>query len=490
MLCRVAGVSSADLLERLALAECPALSARRRRQGERAGEPWEPIVWAEAQGSRVVDADGHAYVDLTSGFGACLLGHRHPGVVAAVQAQSERLLHALGDLYSSDTKIRFVDRLARMAPFDNARVILGLHGSDAVDAALKTAALATGKAGVLAFAGSYHGLFMGPLAVSHYQPSFREPFAAKLARDAHFAPWPSEVGVEASLAAVRRCLRDHSEIGAVIVEPIQGRGGMRTAPEVFFCELRRLCREANALLIVDEILTGLGRCGRLFHGLSLSSATSKPSADNSHANSSGASNPGATNSDASNPSVTSPGRAGQGYGADILCLGKALGSGMPVSACIASLSTMAAWGEPGSEAMHTATFIGHPLGCAAGLATLESWDEPAMPAVLARESRAWQQSLTDLAGRHPQAIVDLRGCGLMWGIELQGPGSALVVLRKLLRDGFLVLAAGQQGNVLQVLPNLAGTSAERESFVAHLDALLSDSRFKVASRAAPEQSPA
>jgi 4-aminobutyrate aminotransferase/(S)-3-amino-2-methylpropionate transaminase len=222
-------------VERLAATECPALTTRRKRRQEQTGASHDPIVWVEALGSNVIDADGNRYVDLTSGFGVALIGHRHPQVVQAVKGQAERLLHALGDLHPSDVKIELLERLCALAPWDDARAMLSLGGADAVTAALKTAVLATGKTGIVAFEGSYHGLTYGPLAVSGYSDRFRAPFAAQLQRDVHFARWPAQrADVDVALGALPD---DWSAIGAVIVEPIQGRAGVRLPPPGFLAGL-------------------------------------------------------------------------------------------------------------------------------------------------------------------------------------------------------------------------------------------------------------
>ena len=220
-----AGASGA-LVERLARAECPALTARRARRAELSGAAHDPIVWAQARGVNVWDADGNRYVDLTAGFGAAAVGHSAKPVVAAVQRQAERLMHALGDVHPSDVKIALLERLTGLAPFGDARVMLGLSGADAVTAALKSAALFTRRPGVLAFRGGYHGLEYGPLASCGYSDAFRAPFAAQLNPHVVFAPYPTATTpVERALEEVERLLGAQPEIGAVLCEPLQGRGG-------------------------------------------------------------------------------------------------------------------------------------------------------------------------------------------------------------------------------------------------------------------------
>ncbi|MBI5477465.1 MAG: aminotransferase class III-fold pyridoxal phosphate-dependent enzyme, partial [Deltaproteobacteria bacterium] len=198
------GPRAQALVEDLAASECPGLTARRQRRAEAAGAPHDPIVWQAARGAVVRDVDGNVYLDMTAGFGAALIGHSHPHVLQALGTQAASLLHALGDVYPSAPKIALQQRLAALAPWP-ARVILGLSGSDAVEAALKTARLHTGRPGVLAFVGGYHGLSYGPLAACGYQEAFRRPFADQLNPPAQIVPSPRVLHPAPRAAA--RCAR-------------------------------------------------------------------------------------------------------------------------------------------------------------------------------------------------------------------------------------------------------------------------------------------
>ena len=392
-------------IDRLALSESPAFTARRARREEATGAPQDPIVWARARGSNVVDVDGNRYVDLTSGFGACAVGHAHPDVVAAIQSQSETLVHALGDFHPSDTKIRLLERLCSLAPWD-ARAILSSNGSDAVESALKTAAIATGRPGVLAFEGGYHGLSFGALAACGYSESFRAPFANQLNPHVRWAAWPRIDDARAQM---------DSSIGAILVEPIQGRGGIRVPPREFIAELATLAHEHGALLIVDEILTGLGRCGV---------------------------------------------RWVSGAHADILCVGKALGGGLPVSACLARTEVMSAWGDPSGEAIHTGTFYGHPLGCAAALAVLDVLDSLGTRA----------QTLGDeFATRLSESGFQVEGQGMMLGVRFDH--SVLPLVHELLRRGYLTLPAGRDATTLELLPALTIEPSLLDGFTTTLQEL-------------------
>ena len=412
-------------VERLAASECPALTTRRKRREELTGASHDPIVWVEAQGANVVDSDGNRYVDFTSGFGVAFVGHRHPDVVEAVKRQADRLLHALGDLHPSDVKIKLLEKLCTLAPWPQARAMLSLSGADAVTAALKTAVMATAKTGVVAFEGSYHGLNYGPLAVSGFANRFREPFLAQLQSDVHFAAWPSpDLGVEEALGTLPE---DWSGVGAVIVEPIQGRAGVRFPPPGFLEALGQACKKNGALLIVDEIFTGVGRCGAWWRSVD------------------------------------------EGLVPDLICAGKALGGGLPVSACIGREDVMRAWGDPDREAIHTGTFYGDPLGSAAALATIEliERDELAQRAVDRGKAFA-----TMLRAEAPASVTEVRQAGMMLGLQLKGSMEALRVSRALLERGYLVLPAGAEADVIQLAPPVTVNDSQLEGFVASLrDAL-------------------
>jgi 4-aminobutyrate aminotransferase-like enzyme len=415
------GPRSRAVATRMASIESPSVDARREARAHAMGGDHTPIVYASAAGSNVVDVDGNRYVDLAAGFGALLLGHVPEPVLRAIQAQQSRLWLALGDVFGSDVKLTLLERLADLYPEAGARVMLGSSGADAVTAALKTAVLATGRSGVLAFEGAYHGLSYGPLAACGLRPSFREPFCDQLNPRVTFAPFPrDESSLERSLGAVERCLQA-GEVGAVLVEPILGRGGCVVPPAGFLPALRASCDRAGALLVCDEIWTGLGRSGAWLASVEA------------------------------------------GVVPDVVCLGKGLGSGFPVSACVGSESAMAAWGRHGGSTIHTATHFGAPLACAAAIATLDTLRAQLLPARARDVGERWQASLRDrLAGC---GVRDVRGRGLMVGIEVEG-GSvrASTVTRRLLSAGWIVLTGGANGDVLTLTPPLTIDEALLDAF--------------------------
>ncbi|MET0385314.1 MAG: aspartate aminotransferase family protein [Polyangiales bacterium] len=410
-------------VERLAHAECPALTLRRARRQESSGASHDPIVWSEAQGANVRDVDGQIFVDLSAGFGAATVGHAHPRVVAAIQQQSTRLLHALGDLQPADVKIALLERLARLVP-GQARVILGLSGSDAVEAALKTALLFTRRPGVVAFEGAYHGLSHGPLAACGLSATFRTPFQAQLNPHVSFAPYPGAGSpLSASLDAVRAAL-GRGDVGAILVEPMLGRGGVRVPPAEFLPALQALCREHGALLISDEIMTGFARTGRMF-GFEHFDVTP-----------------------------------------DLLCLGKGLGGGMPVSACVGRLEVMNAWGPTSEGALHTGTFFGHPVAAAAALATLDVLAEEKSCERAASLGAQLLAALQPLVGTH--GVTEVRGRGLLVGIELDATERSLRCMRALLERGYITVPAGSDARVISLTPPVCISTEQLSGFVSAL----------------------
>jgi 4-aminobutyrate aminotransferase/(S)-3-amino-2-methylpropionate transaminase len=388
-----------------------------------------PVFWEAAKGSNVLDVDGNVYLDLSGAFGVSLLGHAPDSTLVALRRQSERLVHGMGDVHPPAVKVELLERLARLAPWSDTRTLLGSSGSEAVEAALKTAQVATGRPGVVAFKGSYHGLTAGSLATTE-RMHFREPFREQLFAGVEFVPYPvTPAEAEATLATVSRLFDEGTaaghRVGAVLVEPVQGRGGVRIPPEPFLADLVRLARESGVVSIFDEIFTGLGRTGALFRG----------------------------------PAV--------GAVPDILCLGKALGGGLPISACLGSAEVMDAWPESSGEAIHTSTFLGHPLACATAIAFLDELEDGD---VIARAAELGERIVADL-GRMLDDVVqvaEVRGAGLLIGVQLTGvsPGTGVEVAKEALRNGVILLPAGPTGDVVELAPPVSIADDQLEVGVA------------------------
>jgi 4-aminobutyrate aminotransferase-like enzyme len=439
------------------------LAARLRRAESRnvtmVGEHW-PVFWERADGVNVWDADGNRFLDFTAGFGVAGLGHAAQPVREALVGQSARLLHAMGDVHPAENKVELCEMLAEMTfgrwGAGRGKVILGNSGSDAIEAALKTAVLHSGKPGVLVFEGAYHGLGYGALEASALE-FFRRPFAAQLGRFAVRVPYPYcyrcpfghgggfalEGGEFPNCSSA--CLGDlqnrlhveirRREIGAVLVEPVQGRGGEVVPPRDFLRLLRRVCDEEKILLVADEIYTGFNRTGRLF---------------------------------ACDHSDVVP---------DIICLGKALTSGFPLSACVGRADVMDAWPESEGEALHTSTFLGNPLGCAMALAALREHGKPETAEQVRTAGRHLRGTLRQIASPR---IGEVRGTGLLVGVEMvraDGSPDAETAGRCVtgaLREGLLLLAGGRHGNVLSLSPPFAITPEESDFLAGRLAGILEE----------------
>lgn len=418
-----------------------ALAARLRRAESRnvtmVGGQW-PVFWERAAGVNVWDADGNRFLDFTAGFGVAGLGHSAAPVREALTGQAGRLLHAMGDVHPAEAKVELCERLAELTfgrwGAGRGKVILGNAGSDAIEAALKTSMLHSGKPGVLVFEGAYHGLGYGALEASALE-FFRGPFAAQLGRFAVSVPYPycyrcplghgGAFALEGGefpncssgcLEELHRRIRDvlrRREIGAILVEPVQGRGGDIVPPRDFLRLLRRICDEEKILLVADEIYTGFNRTGRLF---------------------------------ACDHSEVVP---------DIICLGKALTSGFPLSACVGRADVMDAWPESEGEALHTSTFLGNPLGCAMALASLREHARPGTAEKVRAAGHHLRGALRNIASPR---LGDVRGVGLLVGAEVVAadgsPDSATAAACVIgaLQEGILLLSGGPHGNVLSFSP--------------------------------------
>lgn len=412
----------------------------------------EAIFWKRASGTNVWDADGNRFLDLTSAFGVAGLGHTHEAIQEALRQQSGELLHAMGDVHPAALKPALCQKLSEMT-FERwgvgpGKTILGNSGFEAVEAALKTSMLHSGKSGVIAFQGAYHGLGYGALEVAGI-PTFREPFRRQLGEFATLLPFPHcahcpydvheafrlEGGVFPNCSSL--CLAkleeeiyraiEQREIGCILVEPIQGRGGVVVPPLDFLRMLRRICDSEKILLILDEIFTGLNRTGQLF---------------------------------ACDHSKVVP---------DMICVGKALTGGFPLSACIGRATVMDAWPESTGEALHTSTFLGNPLGCAMALAALEEHSRPEVSLHVQERGRKLRAALNTL--RSPD-LRHVRGVGLLQGVEFETSRETLEMMRRGLRDGMILLPDSPRADVLALTPPFGITDEEIDWSVGKLQEYL------------------
>ncbi|CAB4244081.1 4-aminobutyrate aminotransferase / (S)-3-amino-2-methylpropionate transaminase [Methylacidimicrobium sp. AP8] len=401
-----------------------------------------PVFWERAEGANVWDVDGNGYLDLTAGFGVAALGYSAPGIAAAASAQLERLPVGMGDVHPSLAKVALLEALSRLT-FESwgrggAKSILGCSGSDAVEAAMKTACLATGRPEIIAFRGSYHGLSYGALEATE-MGNFRKPFREQMAGRVRFLPFPDcwrcpwgrgarspsdcDAECRSALAAELKTILSQARVAAILVEPMLGRGGMIPPPDWFLPFLRAAADEEGVLLILDEIFTGFFRTGPRF---------------------------------ACERWKVVP---------DLLCVGKPLGGGFPISACIGPKEVMDAWPESDGEALHTSTFLGSPLGCRMACAFLEAIEEQRPGLAVEEKGAALLAGLREMAAAG-SPLRNVRGAGLFVGVEVTDEGGrpdpalAGKLVASLLKAGVILLAGGTDRHVLSFTPPLIITSEE------------------------------
>ncbi len=369
------------------------------------------LVLARGKGSRLFAADGRAFLDFAAGIGVNGLGYGDPRVLAAIRKQAGQLMHA-SNLFHTEPASRLAKRLAALA--FPSRVFFCNSGAEAWEGALKFArkiGRGAGRTEFLCFERAFHGRTMGALATT-WNPKYREPFEP-LMPGVRFLPWED-------LGAVAEAITDKT--AAVMLEPVQGEGGIRPASAGFLQGLRALTQERGTLLALDEVQCGLGRTGRLFAF--------------EHA----------------------------GITPDIVTLAKPLGGGLPMGAILLreELAPAIAIGDHGS------TFGGNPVAAAASLAVLDRLTAPGFLAGVTRRAGSLQRGLRKLARLYPKAIVEVRGLGLMLGVEFHG--EAGLVLAGLRERGVLATKAGDR--VLRLLPPLVIRPNEIRQFLSALGAVL------------------
>jgi acetylornithine/N-succinyldiaminopimelate aminotransferase len=375
------------------------------------------IVVRDARGAWVRDTRGHRYLDLLAGMGVASLGHGHPAVLRACARQLRRHLHVMvyGE-YVIEPQVRLAARLAALAgpPFETA--YFTNSGAEAIEGAIKTARKHTGRPGLVGFELGFHGDTMGALSVGG-NPRYREPFAPLLP-DVAILPWQDE----------RALARIDRRVAAVVIEPVQAEGGVRVASDEFLRALRARCTQVGALLVFDEVVTGLGRTGAMF---AFQRASVRP---------------------------------------DLLVLGKALGGGLPLGAFVGRRPVLATLARRPALA-HVTTFGGHPLACAAGLATLDVIERRRLPARAARMGAALVRDLEALRDRH--AIVrDVRAAGLLIALELATPALTRRFAAACFARGVVVNWTLHRDTVVRMAPPLTITPAELAHGVDVIDAAL------------------
>jgi acetylornithine/N-succinyldiaminopimelate aminotransferase len=371
-----------------------------------------PVALVEGRGSRVRDVAGKEYVDLTAGWGVTSIGHCHPALAAAIGRQAGRLMQTT-NLFYTLPQLELIETLSRIAPPALTRVFLTNSGTEAVDAALKLAHRATGRTEFVATHGSFHGRSIGALGVIG-QARHRAPYAAMLPAYGHLVPYDD---LDAAAAAIG------DGTAAVIVEPVQGEGGVNVPQAGYLRGLRRLCDAHGALLVLDEVQTGIGRTGRMF----------------------------ALEHDGVVP--------------DVMTVGKGLGGGFPIGA-VMTTDAVAATVTTGD---HGGTYAGNPLACAAANAVLAVIEQERLVARAAALGARVRQRLQAFAAAHPAQVEAVRGQGLLLGMALREAEGASALLRRGLDRGVLVNVTA--GRVLRLFPAL---NIPEDELWAALDLVLED----------------
>ena len=375
-----------------------------------------PIVLVRGEGVHVFDADGREYIDLLAGIGVGALGHGHKGLAAAISAQAREMIHC-SNLFFHPLQGQVAERLAKLSGL--SRAFFCNSGAEAVEACLKFARRYwytrgdAGRTGIIALEGAFHGRTYGALSVT-YDEHYRAPFAPLLP-NIRFVPANDP-------AALRQAASGST--AAIILEPIQGEGGVRPLTPEFAQTVNDVCASTGALLIADEVQCGLGRTGYPFYFQKL------------------------------------------GMKPDLVSVGKALAAGVPMGAALVKEEVAAAL----SFGDHGSTFGGNLLACRAAIVCLDELVSNGLIEHVQRVGAHLEQQLRALSSKHP-AIVEVRGAGLMWGLELNEE-LAISVHEAALRQGLLVNRTA--GNVIRLLPPLTITEAELDRAMVLLDSALSE----------------
>jgi 4-aminobutyrate aminotransferase/(S)-3-amino-2-methylpropionate transaminase len=401
-----------------------------------------PFFAARAEGVRIWDVDGNAYIDLSGGVGCMNVGHSHPRVVEAIRDQAARFTHTDFSVVPYEGYVALAERLARVAPGPSPKqVALFNSGAEAVENAVKVARVATGRPAVIAFEGAFHGrTYMALSLTSRIDPFKRGmgPFAPEVYR----APYPDPYRsvdphpTRFVMRALERMFVSHvdaQQVAAIVVEPVLGEGGFIVPPTDFLPALRALCDQHGILLIIDEIQTGLGRTGKMW------------ATEHVHVE------------------------------PDLLIVAKSLAAGLPLSAVIGRQAVF----ERVPPRAIGGTYVGNPVACAAALAVLDIIDDEHLLDRAVRIGAEIRQRFTEYAARH-QIIGDVRGLGAMMAVELVGnrhtkepaPNATKAAVGHALAEGVLLLSAGTYGNVIRALVPLVISHDDLDQALGVIDRAL------------------
>ncbi len=352
------------------------------------------LTVVRGEGARLWDEDGKAYIDCIGGMGVASVGHAHPKVAKAIAEQAQTLITCHELLYN-DRRAQLLEKLAHITPPGLGRFFLCNSGTEAIEGAIKFARMSTGKSGIVSTMRGYHGRTLGSLSAT-WAPKSEE----------HFGPLPGGFQHVAynKLEALEEVLDDHDDTAAVLLEIVQGEGGVRPASAEYLQGVQQLCRERDILLIVDEVQTGFGRTGAFF--------------------------------------------ACEHYGLepDIMTMAKAMAGGVPMGALAIGPRVQTI-----HKGTHSSTFGGNPLACAAACAVIDVMQEERLPERAAEVGAYFKDKLEAIDSKK---VREVRGLGLLLGVELKTKVGPL--LRELMQRGVLVAAAGT--TVLRFLPPLVITT--------------------------------
>ncbi|MGB9521269.1 MAG: aspartate aminotransferase family protein [Anaerolineales bacterium] len=396
-------------------------------------EDWPKLPVVKAEGAYLYTADGKRYLDFTSGIAVTNVGHCHPRVMQAAQKQMQEMMHSAVGVTIHKTLLELCEALPQVLPEGMNMFFFGNSGAEAVEGALKLARYVTGRPGIIAFEGGFHGRTYGAASVTSVKSKYRnhyEPFVPGI----YFVPYPypyrcplgstPENALEWTLQGIQRIFQHQippHQVAAFLVEPVQGEGGYIVPPPGFLPALRKICDEHGILLIVDEVQTGFGRTGEMF-------ATQLV-----------------------------------GVTPDIMAIAKGIASGFPLSATVSSRKLMKKW----LAGAHGTTFGGNPVACAAALATLDVIREENLLENTRKMGKRFMDGLVNLKKKYPQ-IGEVRGVGLMLAMEFVHPNSnktpdpelAMNLLNTMLTEGLVAYMAGTYGQVVRFIPPLIVTAEQ------------------------------
>ncbi|HZB00303.1 MAG TPA: acetylornithine/succinylornithine family transaminase [Nitrososphaera sp.] len=370
-----------------------------------------PVNIAKGKGTRVWDTAGREYIDCMGGYGVALVGHCNDRVVNAIKRQAETLITAHMSTYN-DTRLRFMEKIASVTPPSLNKMFFANSGAESVEAALKFARKYSGRHGVIAMNGAYHGKTFGALSVT-YSEKYRKSFMPLL-DGVKFVPYSDPSMLEEVI---------DDTIGSVILEPIQGETGIIVPPDDLLPKIREICNRLNLVLIFDEIQSGLGRTGKMWAGENWNTAP------------------------------------------DIMCLAKGIAGGIPMGLVLAKQEIM----DKMKLGEHSSTFGGSPIACAAGLATMEALIDDKLVENAAKMGLHFKEGLNRLKDKH-KIIREVRGIGMMLGVELRF--DVKDILFDGIRRGLLLLYSGR--NILRLLPPLVMDETTVSRAVDIIDVILTD----------------